>query len=77
VGVALSGTVAVRRIGVVDHLRRRYAVEEADNGFEFGPRAILDGLEAQVTARRTPAGQNARKPPRHGQEPLGGPGLAS
>jgi hypothetical protein len=30
--------------------------------------AILNGLEAQVTARRTSAGQNARQPPRHGQE---------
>jgi AcrR family transcriptional regulator len=30
-----------------------------DNTFEFGLQAILDGLQAQLTARRTPAGQNA------------------
>src|ERR1017187_5126566 len=30
-----------------------------DNPFEFGLQAILDGLQAQLTARRTPAGQNA------------------
>jgi hypothetical protein len=36
-----------------------------DNSFEFGLQAILDGLEAQLTARRTPADQN----PRHDQEP--------
>ena len=29
-----------------------------DNSFEFGLQAILDGLEAQLNARRTPAGQN-------------------
>jgi len=46
-----------------------------ESSFEFGLQAILDGLQAQLTARRTPACQNARKPPRHGQEPLGGPGL--
>jgi AcrR family transcriptional regulator len=28
-----------------------------DNSFEFGLQAILDGLEAQLTTRRTPAGQ--------------------
>ena len=39
------------------------------NSFEFGLQAILDGMEAQLIARRTPAGQNARKPPRHDQEP--------
>jgi hypothetical protein len=44
-----------------------------DNTFEFGLQAILDGLEAQLTARRTPADQNARNPPRHGQELPGGP----
>jgi len=48
-----------------------------DNTFEFGLQAILDGLQAQLTARRTPAGQNARKPPSQGHEPLGGPELAS
>ena len=37
----------------------------------------VDGLQAQLTARRTPAGQNAPKPPRHSQEPLGGRGLAA
>jgi AcrR family transcriptional regulator len=40
-----------------------------DNSFEFGLQAILDGLEAQLIARRTPAGQNARKPHRRDQEP--------
>ncbi len=48
-----------------------------DNTVEFGLRAILDGLEAQLTARHTPADQNARKAPHHRQEPLGGPGLTS
>jgi AcrR family transcriptional regulator len=31
-----------------------------ENSFEFGLRAVLDGLEAQLIARRTPADQNAR-----------------
>jgi hypothetical protein len=44
-----------------------------DNTFEFGLQAILDGLEAQLIARRTPADQNARKPPRHDQEPRATP----
>jgi hypothetical protein len=43
------------------------------SGFE----AILDGLEAQLTADHTPAGQNVPTPPRHGQKPPDGPGLAS
>ena len=30
-----------------------------DNSFEFGLQAILDGLQAQLTTRRTPADQNA------------------
>ena len=34
-------------------------------------------LEAQLTDCRAPVGQNARKPPRHDPEPLGGPGLVS
>jgi hypothetical protein len=34
-----------------------------DNTFEFGLQAILDGLQAQLTARRTPRS--------HGQEPPG------
>jgi hypothetical protein len=34
-----------------------------EGSFEFGLQAILDCLEAQLTARRTPAGQIARKPP--------------
>ena len=53
-----------------------YAAAPQHN-FEFGLQAIFDGLEAQLTSRRTPAGQNARKPPRHGQKPPGGPGPAS
>jgi AcrR family transcriptional regulator len=40
-----------------------------DNSFEFGLQTILDGLEAHLIARRAPAGQNARKPPSHDQEP--------
>src|SRR5207248_3720743 len=36
-----------------------------ENSFEFGLRAVLDGLEAQLSARRTPAEQNARQPRRH------------
>ena len=47
-----------------------------DNTFEFGLQAILDGLQARLTARCTPADQNARKPPSHGREPTGGPELA-
>ena len=35
-----------------------------ENSFEFGLRALLDGLEAQLSARRTPADQNARQPRR-------------
>jgi AcrR family transcriptional regulator len=48
-----------------------------EHNLEFGLQAIFDGLEAQLTTRRTPAGQNAHKPPRHGQKPPGGPGPAS
>lgn len=40
-----------------------------DNSFEFGLRAILDGLEAQLIAGSTPADQNARTPLHHDQEP--------
>ena len=43
-----------------------------DSSFEFGVQVILDGLEAQLTARRPPAGQNAQAT-RHGQEPLDDP----
>jgi AcrR family transcriptional regulator len=48
-------------------LRARLAAASADYGaapegsFEFGLQAILDGLEAQLTACRTPAGQD--RPP--------------
>jgi AcrR family transcriptional regulator len=34
-----------------------------EHSFEFGLHAMLDGLEAQLIARRTPAGQNTRQPP--------------
>lgn len=34
-----------------------------DNSFEFGLQAILDGLEAQLTARRRRVGKNAQAPP--------------
>jgi AcrR family transcriptional regulator len=44
-----------------------------DDSFEFGIQVILDGLEARLTARRPPAGQNAQAT-RHGQEPLDGRG---
>ncbi len=40
------------------------------NSFEFGLQAILDGLQAQLAAHRTPADQDPRKPAHH-QEPLG------
>ncbi len=40
-----------------------------ENTVEFGLQAILDGLQAQLTGHRTPAAQNARKPPHHDQEP--------
>ncbi len=48
-----------------------------EHSFEFGLQVIFDGLEAQLTTRGTPAVENARKPPRYGQEPPGGPGPAS
>jgi AcrR family transcriptional regulator len=56
-------------------LRARLDTAAADYGaapehsFEFGLQAILDGLEAQLIAHRTPADQNAPKPPRPDQEP--------
>ncbi|HEX6509789.1 MAG TPA: TetR/AcrR family transcriptional regulator C-terminal domain-containing protein [Chloroflexota bacterium] len=40
-----------------------------ENTFEFGLQAILDGLEAQLIAGRTPANRNERKPARHQHEP--------
>jgi hypothetical protein len=40
-----------------------------ENTFEFGLHAILDGLQAQLIASRTPADHNARRPPRHDQAP--------
>ena len=60
-------------------LRARLDTAAADYGaapehsFEFGLQAILDGLEAQLTAHRTPADQNARTPPRPDQEPRATP----
>jgi len=48
-----------------------------EHSFEFGLQVIFDGLEAQLTTRGTPAVENARKPPRYGQEPPCGPGPAS
>jgi AcrR family transcriptional regulator len=56
-------------------LRARLGTAAADYGaapentFEFGLQAILDGLEAQLIARPTPADQNAGKSPRRDQEP--------
>ena len=56
-------------------LRARLRTAAADygaspeNSFELGLQAILDGLEAQLIAYRTPADQNARKPPHHDHEP--------
>jgi hypothetical protein len=38
-----------------------------EHSFEFGLQSILDGLEAQLIARRTPADQNARQPRRRDQ----------
>jgi AcrR family transcriptional regulator len=52
-------------------LRARLGTAAADYGaapddsFEFGLQAILDGLEGQLVAGRTPAGRQARKPARH------------
>jgi AcrR family transcriptional regulator len=37
-----------------------------EGSFEFGLQAILEGLEAQLTARRPPAGRNEPKPPATG-----------
>jgi AcrR family transcriptional regulator len=34
-----------------------------EHAFEFGLQVILDGLQAQLSARRTPARQNTPKPP--------------
>ena len=42
-----------------------------EHSFEFGLQALLDGLEAQLTTRRAPAGQGARKPPRREASRLG------
>jgi len=56
-------------------LRARLKTAAADygaapeNSFGFGLQTILDGLEAQLITRRTPADPNARKPPHHDQEP--------
>jgi AcrR family transcriptional regulator len=56
-------------------LRARLDTAAADYGaapehsFEFGLHAILDGLEAQLIAPRTPTDQNTRKPPRPDQAP--------
>ena len=64
-------------------LRARLGTAAADYGaasegnFEFGVQAILYGLEAQLTARRTQPARTRASHPGHGQEPLGGPGLAS
>ncbi len=44
-----------------------------EHSFEFGLHAILDGLEAQLTGRFTPAGQNTPKPPRHRPQVTGEP----
>ena len=50
-------------------LRARLGTPAADyaaapgNSFEFGLQAILDGLEAQLTAHRRPVGKNAQAPP--------------
>jgi hypothetical protein len=60
---------------------RRLDTATADYGaapegsFEFGFQAILDGLEAQLTASHTPAGQNAPEPPGHGQNQSAAPWL--
>jgi AcrR family transcriptional regulator len=36
--------------------------EPPEHSFEFGLRAVLDGLEAELSARRTPADQDAGQP---------------
>ena len=58
----------------VKDLARELGVSEATL---YTWKSKYGGLEAQLTTRRTPAGQNARKPPRHGQKPPGGPGPTS
>jgi AcrR family transcriptional regulator len=56
-------------------LRTRLDTPAADyaatpqNSFEYGLQTILDGLEAQLLAPRTPARKNPRKTPRHSHEP--------
>jgi AcrR family transcriptional regulator len=40
-----------------------------ENTFEFGLQALLDGLQAQLDARHTPADHKTRTPPRHDQQP--------
>jgi AcrR family transcriptional regulator len=55
-------------------LRARLETAAADygaapaNAFEFGLQTILDGLQAQLIARPTPANQKAREPSRPDQE---------
>ena len=59
-------------------LRARLGNAAADYGaapegsFEFGLRAILDGLEAELSTCHAPGGQNRCVPPHHDPEPLGG-----
>ena len=47
----------------LDSAAAAYAAAPA-HSFEFGLQAILDGLEARLGARRTPADQHARQPRR-------------
>jgi AcrR family transcriptional regulator len=50
----------------IDTAAAEYAASP-EHSFEFGLRAILDGLEAQLIARPTPADQNAHQPRRRDQ----------
>jgi AcrR family transcriptional regulator len=62
-------------------LRARLETPAADYGaapentFEFGLQAILDGLEIQLGPPPGEPAKNTRKPPHHGGQAPGGPGL--
>ncbi len=74
-GLMRDTMAKAREIGAqFPRLRARLETAAADYGaapentFEFGLQAILHGLEAQLIASCTPAGQNTREPPYQDQE---------